>query len=330
MFVKIKRIINLTERVRLYYFSGLNDKLPAFDPGSHIGIFLQSGLERSYSLLNTYRPDGDYVIAVQLEPEGRGGSRELFETLEVGDRVELRGPTNNFALHRDASDYILLAGGIGITPLVAMADVLCDIGKNFRLFYFCRDKENAAFGKILEESRFASQVTLSYDNDPIEDRIDLQLVLKSAKPNTRIYTCGPAGFMDYVYQVAMDLGINPEKIHREYFAPQANIENSNELNRPFSIYINGNHGACVEVRSDESAIDALHRCGIMIPVSCEQGVCSTCLTKVIEGTPDHRDLFMSDEEHQRNDKFTPCVSRAVTEYLTIEVPEGLIVDLTRK
>jgi vanillate O-demethylase ferredoxin subunit len=287
--------------------------LPPFEAGSHIDVHLPGGLVRQYSLHDLPSDPARYRIGVLREPQSRGGSAALVDGVKVGDALDIGIPRNHFALDESAGRSILLAGGIGITPILCMAEQLAKDSRAFELHYCGRTIRRMAFIERLQASSFADDVHIHVDDGPKEQMLDAAAVIGPAHPETHLYVCGPAGFMDHVLKTARDLGWKEPQLHREYFAA-APIDHS--ADGPFEIELKSS-GTVVKVDAGKSAAEALRDSGIAIAVSCEQGVCGTCVTRVLGGLPDHRDLYLTDAEHEQNDCFTPCCSRARTPRLVL-------------
>jgi vanillate O-demethylase ferredoxin subunit len=289
--------------------------LPPFEAGSHIDVHLPGGLVRQYSLHDLPSEPGRYRIGVLREAQSRGGSAALVDGVKVGDALDISVPRNHFALDKSAGRSILLAGGIGITPILCMAEQLARERRAFELHYCGRTIRRMAFIERLQAGSYAGDVHIHADDGPKEQLLDAAGVIGPADPGTHLYVCGPAGFMDHVLKTARDLGWNEAQLHREYFAA-APIDHS--ADGPFEIELKGS-SQVIRVDADQSAVDALRDAGIAIAVSCEQGVCGTCVTRVLAGLPDHRDLYLTDAEHEQNDCFTPCCSRARTPRLVLDL-----------
>ncbi|WP_323150169.1 PDR/VanB family oxidoreductase [Pseudomonas oryzihabitans] len=289
--------------------------LPGFSAGAHLEITLGDGLVRHYSLCTAPEPAPTrYRIAVLLVADSRGGSQAMHK-LAVGDRLQVSEPRNLFALVPTARRTQLLAGGIGITPILAMAEQLYQQGARFSLRYLVRDREHAAFIPWFKARPYADQVRVHFDQHDPALRPNFQHLLGPAAPDDHLYVCGPAGFMAAVVDAAQAQGWQPGQIHREYFAadPAARGEQ-----RPFEVEL-ARSGRRVEVPAERSVVEVLADLGIVLPVSCGQGLCGTCLTPVLAGEPEHRDLFLSAAEHAANDRFTPCCSRAKGERLVLDL-----------
>jgi vanillate O-demethylase ferredoxin subunit len=288
--------------------------MPPFSAGSHIDVHLHGGPVRQYSLCNDSRESHRYQIAVLKDPASRGGSVAMH-ALEVGSTLQISDPKNHFALAHDARRSLLFAGGIGITPILCMAERLAAIGADFELHYCTRSAERTAFAERIRGSTFAERARLHHDDGVAAQKLDARAAIGAALPGTHLYVCGPTGFMDWVLGTARELGWPEDRLHREYFAA-APVETSGDA--AFEVQI-ASTGAVIQVAADQSVVAALAAAGVQVPVSCEQGVCGTCLTRVIDGTPDHRDMYLTDEEHARADQFTPCCSRAKSARLVIDL-----------
>ncbi|MFJ4110175.1 PDR/VanB family oxidoreductase [Pseudomonas sp. NPDC089758] len=288
--------------------------LPPFSAGAHIDVHLPDGLVRQYSLCNHPAERHRYLIGVLNDPASRGGSRSLHEQVQAGHRLRISAPRNLFPLAQGARRSLLFAGGIGITPLLCMAEQLACNGDDFELHYCARSSQRAAFVERLRAAPFADRLFVHFDEQP-ETALDIAQVLGTAQDDVHLYVCGPGGFMQHVLDTAQQLGWQQANLHREYFAA-APVENSDDGS--FSVQL-GSTGQVFEVPADQSVVQVLERHGIEIAVSCEQGICGTCLTRVLQGTPEHRDLFLTEQEQALNDQFTPCCSRAKTPLLVLDL-----------
>lgn len=289
--------------------------LPPFTAGSHIDVQTPAGHIRQYSLLNDPDTHYRYHIAVLRDPGSQGGSISLHEKVKAGDRLSISAPRNLFPLNETAPATLLFAGGIGITPILAMARRLSAIGADFDLHYSARSSDRAAFLDQLAASPFAARLHCHFDDGETAQNLDIEAVLKSADPEAHLYVCGPSGFMSHVLDAGRRLGWTEERLHREYFSAPI-IETT--ANGSFTVKI-ASTGAELIVPADRSALAVLLEHGYDVPMSCEQGVCGTCLLRVCDGVPDHRDLFLTDEEKRANDQFTPCCSRSHTPLLVLDL-----------
>lgn len=294
--------------------------LPRWEPGAHIDVQTRdhggASVVRQYSLCGA--PDAaTWRIAVLADAKGRGGSQQLCAQARAGERLRVRGPRNHFQLPSDERPVVLVAGGIGITPLLAMAESLHPQGRAFRLHYFARSRASMAFHDQLQSSPYCARVHLSFDD---EGPRPVSGIFTREDAHAWVYTCGPDGFMKAVIASAKEAGISEARIRKELFSsdPLSLVAPAAGSDRPFSIRLRSS-GRVIEVPADKTAVHALADAGIEIVVSCEQGHCGSCLTRVVEGLPDHRDQFMLPEERERNDCFTPCCSRALSETLVLDL-----------
>ncbi len=288
--------------------------LPSFSCGSHIDVNV-GGVVRQYSLCNVAGGSDHYRIAVKREPESRGGSRLLHDDVHVDDVLIVSAPRNNFELDRDAGHTLLLAGGIGITPLLSMATTLKSAGASFQLQYFTRSIAHTAFHEELSRPDLAEQVTFHYALEPSGLKAYLRKLLWHHDAGAHLYLCGPRPFMDLVQDTAAATW-PPENVHLEYFA--ADSQSLAGPQQAFDVRLARSGKSC-RVDEGQSIVQALLALGIEVPTSCEQGVCGTCLTGVLAGTPDHRDVVLSDEERAAGDKIMPCVSRARSSSITLDL-----------
>ncbi|HTR08619.1 MAG TPA: PDR/VanB family oxidoreductase [Paraburkholderia sp.] len=287
--------------------------LPAFEAGAHIDVHV-GGFVRQYSLCNSPADGAVYRIGVLRDLASRGGSIAMH-ALAAGTILEISTPKNHFPLDEHAAHTILIAGGIGITPLMAMAEQLREAGRAFELHYCAREPARAAFRERLAERGFAEHTRFYFDSEGPEARLDLARVLAQPHAGTHVYVCGPAGFIDAVLGAATNAGWPAQNVHREYFGA---AQPPTHANGAFQVTL----ASCqrvIDVPAGTTIVEALRAGGIEVPVSCEQGVCGTCITRVLEGVPDHRDLYLTDEEREANDQLLPCCSRARTPMLVLDL-----------
>jgi vanillate monooxygenase ferredoxin subunit len=288
--------------------------LPAFSAGSHIDVQVPGGLTRQYSLCNDSGEQHRYRIAVLRDPASRGGSIAMHDVVHEGDVIHISEPRNHFPLHH-ASRSLLFAGGIGVTPLLCMAQRLAAIGTDFTLHYCTRSPDRTAFLQEIGAAPFAGRVQFHFDSGPPEQKLDAKALLAKPEPATQLYVCGPPGFIEHVVGTAKASGWPSEQIHLEYFgaAPQ-----DTSGDRAFDVKI-ASTGKTYTVAAGQSVVKALQEHGVEILTSCEQGVCGTCITRVLDGEPDHRDMYFTEEEKAKNDQFTPCCSRARSKALVLDL-----------
>lgn len=287
--------------------------LPAFEAGAHVDIHLKTGLVRQYSLCGDPANAGAYRLGVLKDPASRGGSVAVHELLQEGREIEISLPRNHFPLASDAKRSILIGGGIGITPMVAMAYALNARDSDFELHYCGRSRSRSAFLEELGNATFAARLHTHFDDEAAEQKLDLARVLGTPQAGVHVYVCGPAGFMDWVIAQALEAGYADDHVHREYFQVEVDASGAG-----FEVVA---QRSCktVQVAEGQSIVDALTAVGIKIEVSCEQGVCGTCLCDVIEGEPDHRDVYLTDDEKSANDQILVCCSRAKSKKLVLDI-----------
>ncbi|MBE7375700.1 oxidoreductase [Pseudomonas sp. AL-54] len=283
--------------------------LRPFRAGAHLALELNAGV-RQYSLCNGPAETVRYRLAVRLEADGRGGSREVCEDLQAGSTLNASGPFNHFPLEEDDPCPLLIAGGIGITPLLAMAREREAQGRAFELHYSGRSQAGMAFHEELS-GRGDGQVFCYADGV----RMDLEQVIPS--PSARhLYVCGPARLIDAVLAVARGKGWSDAQVHFERFGAEAPAALDGD--GAFEVQIKSS-GEVIAVGAEESVADALQRHGLYINLSCGSGVCGSCRLGVLDGDVDHRDYFFSPQEQAANDQFTPCCSRARSARLVLDL-----------
>ncbi len=288
--------------------------LPEFEAGAHIDLHLQNGLVRQYSLFHSPSQCDQYRIAVQLSEASRGGSNWVHRSLQVGDIISISEPKNVFQLSDNAPRHVLFAGGIGITPLLSMAECLNDRNQAFELHYSAKSKAGAAFCQEISKSSWADQAQFYFSDEG--KRLDANEIFANLNPKAHIYVCGPERYIEYVLQTAKEAEWPEEQVHRELF--QAPTSHDESENTAFELHLSLS-GLTLDVPAESSVLDVLTEAGIDVPFSCGEGVCGTCITNVIEGTPEHRDHYLTDKEKACNREFLPCCSRSKTPSLTIEL-----------
>lgn len=287
--------------------------LPAFEAGAHVDIHVAPGLVRQYSLCSDPADATVYRLGVLKDPASRGGSLGVHEALVEGREVQISTPRNLFPLAADATRSILLGGGIGITPMIAMAHALHQQGADFELHYCGRSRSRSAFLEALANAPFAARVFTHFDDEDAAQRLNLADVLGAGVAGTHMYTCGPSGFMDWVIAGARQQGYAEAHIHKEYFQVEVDA-----AGQGFEV-VAARSNKTVQVAEGQTILDALAQVGIRIDISCEQGVCGTCMCEVLEGEPDHRDVYLTDEEKAANDQILVCCSRAKSNKLVLDI-----------
>ena len=301
-----------TDEIAVFELAAADGRaLPAFEAGAHVDVMVSPELTRQYSLSNAPGSAG-YRLGILNDPNSRGGSQLIHASLQEGSRVQISAPRNHFPLDMHATHSLLIGGGIGITPMIAMAYALKAAGKSFELHYCSRSESKAAFLAELERA-FGERLTLHFDDAGEAARLDPPQLCRAAPPGTHLYVCGPSGFMDWVIDQAKAAGLPGQQVHFEYFSAEVDISGE-----AFEVYAKASD-VTVQVGPDQSIAMALRAAGVKVQMSCEEGVCGTCICDVIDGTPDHRDLFLTEEEKADNDQIALCCSRAKSARLVVDI-----------
>ena len=283
----------------------LGEPLPDWEPGAHVDVVLGPGLERQYSLCGDPSDRTGWRIAVLREADGRGGSAHVHEQLGQGHKVRVRGPRNHFAL-KPAPRYRFIAGGIGITPILPMLAAAEAAGAEWSLLYGGRTRRSMAFTEEL--SRYGDRVTVAPQDE--SGLLDLASVLDGVPEGTLVYCCGPGPLLDAV-QARCPAGL----LHLERFTPK---EQETGENTGFEVEL-ARSGTTVTVPADVSVLDAVRAAGVEVLYSCTEGTCGTCETDVLDGTPDHRDSVLTDEEQEAGETMMICVSRCRGRRLVLDL-----------
>ncbi len=295
--------------------SANENELPPFTAGSHVDLKLPNGVIRQYSLCNDPVERNRYELGIMLVADGGGGSRAAHNNVHAGDVVLVRAPRNLFRL-KPAKQSLLLAGGIGITPILAMAAQLHREGGDFVMHYCARAQNRMAYFQRLQESPFANRVKFHFDDGGPLQHFNAASVLAEPHPEKHLYVCGPQGFMDAVIKTAQAQGWSSENIHFEYFS--APVTDNKVESGSFEVCL-ASSGKVVMVSPEQSIAQALTDAGVTVPLSCEQGICGTCLVRVLEGEPDHRDMYLSEAEKAANNQMTLCCSRSRSRRLVLDL-----------
>jgi vanillate O-demethylase ferredoxin subunit len=297
--------------------------LPSFEAGAHIDVHLGPSLVRPYSLCNSPQDNGRYLICVRRDDAGRGGSRTLHDDLTVGRRLRISPPRNHFPLVA-AERHVLVAGGIGITPLLSMAEALAARGASFVLHHYTSSAAEAPLLERLQSSAFGERTVIHHSDQGDSIRTGLPAELLVPEPDTAVYVCGPDGFMTHVVAKAAAAGWQPGQLHTERFAPGAPPSTGGgegdgakaEVATAFTVRI-ASTGTAYPVPADRTIAEVLTAHGVEVELSCEQGICGACLTTVLAGEPDHRDEVQTPDERAAGDRITICCSRARTPELLL-------------
>jgi len=283
----------------------------AWRAGAHIRVNLPEGGDRAYSLLRLPEMKGGHLaVGVLREPAGKGGS-EYMHSLKEGDWVRLSNPANHFELGDHDEPCLLVAGGIGITPILSMAADLAGAGREFEAHYAGRTEGALAFVPEMRKI-CGDRLTLHYDDRT--SRMDLQEVLETAPGGAHVYSCGPRGMVDAVIAIAENLGWSDDRVHFEVFA--ANADTSGDTS--FDVQIRST-GQVVRVASDKTIVQALEDAGLDPLYDCQRGDCGICQCRVYEGEPEHRDVVLTRRERASNRMMQICVSRSKSPKLVIDI-----------
>lgn len=315
MLLRVRAITYLAEAVNGYELVDPRGRdLPRFTAGAHIAVRHGGGAVRDYSLWNDPAERRRYCIAVLREPGGEG-SRQWHERVRVGDPVEAAMPRNNFPLADTAERYLLLAGGIGITPIMAMIAELRRRRAEFLLHYCTRSPEATAFRDELDLLAAQGRVRFHHDGGDPARGLDIAAALKDPAPGTHLYFCGPAGMMQAAKRAAA--GWPEGTVHCEYFSgPGARPPEPLGEDRPFRVRLAGS-GAEYDIPAGKTVIDVLRAHGHAVRSSCELGYCGTCLTRYVAGEPEHRDQILSEADRGRY--VLICCCRAKTPLLELDL-----------
>lgn len=291
--------------------------LPAFTAGAHIDLHLSTpagALVRSYSLLNDPRETHRYCIGVNRDPKSRGGSRHVHEALRAGQVLTISAPRNNFPLDESAPFNVFIAGGIGITPMLGMIARSQALGTPWRLHYAARTRQHAGFLDLLATypGQPGAEVVLNFDQEPGGQMLNLNRVVDALPAGAHVYCCGPLPMLEAYEQATA--GLPPERVHREYFAAKDAAATAGG----FTVELARSHKT-LTVPEGKTILDCLIEIQVEPPFSCREGVCGTCEVRVLEGTPDHRDLVLTDAERAAGDRMMVCCSGAKSSRLVLDL-----------
>jgi ferredoxin-NADP reductase len=283
--------------------------LPAYTPGAHVDLHLPNGLIRNYSLIEAEPDACVYTVGIKRDPASRGGSRYIHHDLHVGATVTISSPRNNFPLREDAAHTVLLAGGIGITPIWCMVQRLQRLGKSWKLYYSCRSRTDMAFIEALERMPSAQ---LHFDDENAGRFLDIAAIVGEAPRDAHLYCCGPAPMMQAFEAATADWP--HEQVHTEYFVPKQPPARTGG----FTVQL-ARSGTEYFIPEGETILNVLLDAGVDVDYSCELGICGACEQRVIEGVPEHRDSILSEEEQAGNKRVMICCAGSKTERLVLDL-----------
>jgi len=315
LLLRVERIQRETKRIKSFRLRAVDGGiLPEFTPGAHLLVKVKlpdgSIADRHYSLLSDCRNNEIYEIAVLMEPDGRGGSNYMHQQINEGDVLECQVPKNNFPQVESVKHNILIAGGIGITPIFSMLQELVSEQQSFELHYSARTNSALALRDRIEKIA-GGNVHFYSSHEPQGQCMNLESLLSPPKPNVHVYVCGPHQMISAVREISKALGWTPAQIHFESFGPKA-------LAHEHSIRVHLlKSKKTLTISPNSSILDTLIDAGINVPHDCKRGECLMCVTRVLGGEPDHRDLCLSPEEQSTS--MCICVSRAKSEKLKLDL-----------
>jgi tetrachlorobenzoquinone reductase len=311
---RVSAIETVAKDTKVYTFQRADGaRLPPYQPGAHIDLHLPDGMIRQFSLCV---PDADpnpesYLVGVKRDAASRGGSLYIIDKMRVGDEIKISAPRNNFALVADATHVVLVAGGIGITPIWCMAQHLAAQKRPWTLYYSCRTRDEMAFLETLKDFAPGS-VNLHFDDEAGGKFLDLAAVVAAAPDNAHLYCCGPKEMLAVFEAAAASRPRN--HVHVEYFTVKSEASTAGgfwvELARSGEEYY---------IPEGKKVLEVLFDAGVDVDYSCELGICGECVTRVISGIPEHHDAVLSEEEQASNEKVMICCCGSKTERLVLDM-----------
>jgi ferredoxin-NADP reductase len=309
--MRLTAIIYGGEGTNLFEFRTLDGSdVPPFTAGAHVDVNLPNGTIRQYSIASPQSDRSHYLLGVKLEENGRGGSRFLHEQVRVGSVLKIGLPRNHFALNESATSSILIAGGIGVTPILCMVDRLRTLGRDFQLHYAVRTRAEALLAQIDEDDE---RIRLHIDTEQDGRFLDIAATVAAAPVDAELYCCGPAPMLDAFEQACA--ARSPGRVHVERFSAPDNLVAADGT---YTVEL-AKSKRSITVQAGQTLLQALQAAGLTVKVSCEQGICGTCETRVLAGTPDHRDMILSDEEKASNQTMMVCCSGSLGPTLVLDL-----------
>jgi vanillate O-demethylase ferredoxin subunit len=288
--------------------------LPAFTAGAHIDVHLPGGLLRSYSLLNDPQETHRYRIGVNRDAHSRGGSRHMHEQLRTGAVLTISTPRNLFEMDESSAFNVFIAGGIGITPMLSMIARSQALGTPWRLHYAARTRQHAGFLDVLAayQGQPGAEVQLNFDQESGGRMLDLNAVIAALPEGAHVYACGPQPLLAAYEQATASLP--PARVHREYFA----AKEAAATDGSYTVTL-ARSQRTLQIQPGQTLLDGLIAIGAEPTFSCQQGICGTCEVRVLEGTPDHRDMVLTEAEQAANDRMMVCCSGAKSVRLVLDL-----------
>ncbi|MBW8036653.1 MAG: oxidoreductase, partial [Planctomycetes bacterium] len=301
--VTVSRRVDLTDKIVKYELSSLDGgPLPAFDAGAHISVVVTPEIQRQYSLAGDPTDQTKYVLGIQLEDEGQGGSKLIHQLFQEGRTIFITPPANHFPLDENADFSLLMAGGIGITPMIAMAHRLHALGKEFIMHFSAKSTEQSGFAHELKTQPWVDRVFFHFSQEG--KRADIEELVPNYRPGFKLYTCGGVRYMDGVFSAAQNKGWPEDALSREYFSvPELPVYEDH----PFTLELVSSKRT-IEVSAEKTAAEALVEAGIHVDTMCCDGICGVCAVNHLGSEIEHRDFVLSNQE--REQKVILCCSRA--------------------
>ena len=314
--VRVKQMRHEADTVVSVEFETLDgSNLPKAAPGAHVDVILRDDLRRSYSLTRENTAGPTFTVAIHRDPQSKGGSAFVHERLRVGDKVRISRPKNNFPLDETSENSVLIAGGIGITPILAMVRRLTEERRRWEVFYAARSRTAAAFCEELDTCVQASngkgRVNYHFDDEQRGSLVDIRSIMES-NPEAHFYCCGPEPMLAAYEAAARE--VPRGQVHVEYFSATEEVARDGG----FDLVLERS-GKTLHVESGKTILDVLIENNVSVPFSCSEGVCGTCETRVIEGRPDHRDMILTDEERAKGDTMMVCCSGSKSPRLVLDL-----------
>ncbi|WP_136680952.1 PDR/VanB family oxidoreductase [Neptunomonas sp. XY-337] len=310
--VRVVTAETVAKNIRAYTLAREDgETLPAFGAGAHIDVLTDNGLTRQYSLCGDPTNTQEYKIAVQLEEQGRGGSSWIHANIHTASEIQINPPRNHFELDESADHYLLIAGGIGITPIMLMGQRLQALGKNFSFYYLARSLEHAAFAEQLRNT-FGERLHC-YFSDAVDERLNIAELFAQQSEVTEIYTCGS----EHLLQAILDAA-EPHPNLTVHFERFAAVEQDNSDNTSFEIEL-ARSGKVLTVSPDQTILEVLRGEGFTVETMCEEGLCGSCEVDLLSGEADHRDSVLNEAEKAEQSVLMVCCSRAVSPRLKLDI-----------
>lgn len=309
--MRLTAIVYGGDGTNLFEFKTLDGRdVPPFSAGAHVDVNLPNGTVRQYSIASSQADRARYLLGVKLDAQGRGGSRFLHEQVRAGHVLKIGLPRNNFPLNEEAPSSVLIAGGIGVTPMLCMVDRLKTLGRDFRLHYAVRVRAEALLAHVDEGD---ARVHLHVDAEQEGRLLDVAAIVAAAPADAELYCCGPAPMLA-AFEAACATR-PPARVHLERLSAK---DNSGAAGGAYTVEL-ARSKRSITVQPGQTLLQALQAAGLKIKVSCEQGICGTCETRVLAGTPDHRDMILSDEEKASNETMMVCCSGSLGATLVLDL-----------